>query len=195
MHIMSQTSDLIKQYRQQGYKDDQIVQAFQQQGMNSQQIYQAFQEADQMQPPAGPVEGMEDEKDDNEAMVERIVEEKWKEFQTKLKDIQAAQKKNEERIAKVEAAYAAVKENFDKLHEGVLGKISEYDTNIKDVGSSVKAMDQVFKKILPTLTDSVNKLHTMSGGKEAVQETKPTKKKTAARKPTIDQSVLDMLKK
>ncbi len=59
---------------------------------------------------------------------------------------------------KVEHITDSLKENFDKLHQGILGKISEYDGNLKEVGSSVKAMDQVFKEVLPSLTESVNKL-------------------------------------
>ena len=80
--------EVIKQYRQQGYKDDQIVQAFQQQGMDSKQIYDAFAKVDQQQPTAGPAQP-----ESTEAVVEGIIEEKWKEFQKRLKDILDEQKK------------------------------------------------------------------------------------------------------
>lgn len=68
-------------------------------------------------------------------------------------------------VNQMQLEVGALKENMDKLHEGVLGKIREYDTNLQDVGSSIKAMDQVFKKVLPTLTESVNKLSRVANTK------------------------------
>ena len=37
-------------------------------------------------------------------------------------------------------------------------KVSEYDKNITDVGIEIKAMEKVFEKVLPSLTENVNKL-------------------------------------
>jgi len=39
-----------------------------------------------------------------------------------------------------------------------IGKISEYDKNITDVGVEIKAMEKVFQKVLPTFTENVNKI-------------------------------------
>ena len=43
-----------------------------------------------------------------------------------------------------------------------MGKISQYDSNITDVGTEIKAMEKVFQKILPNLTENVNKLDRMT---------------------------------
>ena len=43
-----------------------------------------------------------------------------------------------------------------------MGKISEYDQNIIDVGTEMKAMEKVFQKVLPSLTENVNKLERMT---------------------------------
>ncbi len=39
-----------------------------------------------------------------------------------------------------------------------MSKISVYDQNIRNVGVDIKAMEQVFQRILPKFTDNVNKL-------------------------------------
>jgi len=161
-------TDIIIQYRQQGYDDDSIIKALQQQNYDSQQIFDAFNQADlKSQAIGGPVQGMTqgfNNKDiqNTEQMIESIIEEKWKEFQQKLSSIDQWKEEFESTIMRLEEDVKHLKDNYDRLHQGVLGKISEYDSNLKDVGSSVKAMDKVFKQILPTLTDNVNKLSRMT---------------------------------
>ena len=44
----------------------------------------------------------------------------------------------------------------------MMGKISSYDQNLVDVGTEIKAMEKVFQKVLPNLTESVNKLDRMT---------------------------------
>lgn len=151
-------TDLVIGYREQGYDDDTIMQGLQQQGYSPQQINDAFNQANQKnQAVAGPVTGME-RQEDTEAIVESLIEEKWTELQSKLNNLNEWKEKVDTQLIRFEQEITLLKENFDKLHEGILGKISEYDANLKDVGSSVKAMDEVFKRVLPSLTDSVNKL-------------------------------------
>jgi len=69
----------------------------------------------------------------------------------------------ETRIAKMEEQIAGVKENFDKLHEGILGKVGEYDKNVKDIGVELKALEEVFKRILPGFVENVNELSRITG--------------------------------
>ena len=159
-------TDMIVQYRQQGYDDDSIIKSLQQQGFDSQQIFDAFNQADlKSQAIASPVQGMEEQSSggNNEQMIEAMITEKWKEFQAKIDSLTEWKEEFESKVLKVEDEIRHIKENYDRLHQGVLGKISEYDSNLKDVGSSVKAMDQVFKQVLPSLTENVNRLSRMTG--------------------------------
>jgi hypothetical protein len=55
--------------------------------------------------------------------------------------------------------------SLNSLHKNLLNKISEYDRNIVDVGTEIKAMEKVFQKILPSLTENVNKLERMATDK------------------------------
>lgn len=162
-------TDAVIQYRKQGYDDDTIIQGLQQQGYASQQIFDALNQADQKPSSQGQLQDTNSDpgfnqasRGDTESIVESLVEEKWSEVKKTISDLQTWRQKSESAITKLQHEIESLKENMDKLHEGVLGKISEYDTNLQDVGSSIKAMDQVFKKVLPSLTESVNKLSRIS---------------------------------
>ena len=48
--------------------------------------------------------------------------------------------------------------SLNNLHKSLISKISEYDSNITNVGVEIKAMEKVFQKVLPSLTENVNKL-------------------------------------
>ena len=52
--------------------------------------------------------------------------------------------------------------SLNNLHKSIISKISGYDKNITDVGTEMKAMEKVFQKILPSLTENVNKLDRMT---------------------------------
>ena len=156
-------TDAVIQYKQQGYDDETIKQGLSQQGYGPQQVLDAFNQADMKgQAIAAPVQGMQPApqqyEENTEAVVESLIEEKWQDLQTQLKAITEWKERIDSQVIKITQEMGLLKENFDKLHEGVLGKISDYDATLKDVGSSVKAMDEVFKKVIPTMTESVNKL-------------------------------------
>ena len=51
-----------------------------------------------------------------------------------------------------------MKADLDNLHKAIVSKIGEYDKNLLDVGTEIKAMEKVFQKILPTLTENVAEL-------------------------------------
>ena len=93
-----------------------------------------------------------------EELAEAIIDEKWNEL---LKDINKMiewKEKTDSRLARIEQEIQNLKSSFESLHKGILGKVSEYDQNLVEVGTEIKAMEKVFQKILPTFTDNVNKL-------------------------------------
>src|SRR3989344_1336967 len=51
-----------------------------------------------------------------------------------------------------------LKENFAILHQGVLGKLSDYDSQMKDVGSELHAVSRVFKEVIPEFVENVKEL-------------------------------------
>ncbi|MBW2976864.1 hypothetical protein KY347_05450 [Candidatus Woesearchaeota archaeon] len=109
-----------------------------------------------MEPPVAP-QGIIN-KDQIEEMTEAIIDEKWKEFENDLKVIIDWKEKKEAKIAQLEQQVKDLTENLSTLNKSLGGKISEYDKNITDVGTEIKAMEKVFQKVLPSLTESINKL-------------------------------------
>ena len=184
-------AEQVAQLRQQGYADDQIVQWLQGQGYTPDQINDAMaqdmptagplppQDFD-MQPHAQPMQRQQPmqvqqpqaysypqqqaspDKDRIEEVAEAIIDEKWNKLIQDINKVIEWKEKAETRLLKMEQEVKDVKESFDALHKGVLGKIGEYDQNLANVGVEIKAMEKVFQKVLPTFTENVNKLERLT---------------------------------
>lgn len=192
--------DQVMALRQRGMGNDQIIQELERQGYNSSQIFDALNQAslsgpnpgiDQSQglpqqqdfsqgqftPPQTPPteqQAMPQPQIDNdqiEEIAEAIIDEKWKEFEEDLKVIIDWKEKTESRINKFEQEISDLTSSLNSLHKSLMGKISEYDKNISNVGTEIKAMEKVFQKVLPSLTENVNKLERITKSKSL-----PTKK-------------------
>ncbi len=169
---------IINYMKNQGYADDEIVEYLQNQGYNSAQIFDAMsqteQKAEEKQPISGPpsmpspapapapmqapapmAEPRADVRERVEELAEAIIEEKWSSLVKNVEKIALWKDKTEERIAQLEQKMKDLKDQFDKLHTGVLGQISEYSKGVSDVGTEVKALSEVFKKTLPTFTQNI----------------------------------------
>ncbi len=109
-------------------------------------------------PTAGPTYGPSFETQRIEELAEAIIDEKWNEIVRSINKIIDWKERVEARVTKMEQQLDDMNKNFDLLHKGVLGKISEYDRNLTNVGAEIKAMDKVFQKVLPSLTENVAEL-------------------------------------
>ena len=80
------------------------------------------------------------------------------------------------KMSKVESEVSDIREDFDKLHKAIISKIDDYDKNLSDVGSEIKAMNQVFQKVLPTFTENISTLSritkNLSAGQHSPEKTK-----------------------
>ena len=133
----------------------------QDQGMPMQQPMQGPMEYQQQQnfaPPGGQSYGPSFETQRIEELAEAIIDEKWNEIVRSINKIIDWKERVEARVTKMEQQLDDMNKNFDMLHKGVLGKISEYDRNLTNVGAEIKAMDKVFQKVLPSLTENVSEL-------------------------------------
>jgi DNA-binding transcriptional MerR regulator len=99
-----------------------------------------------------------------EEIAESIIDEKWEELMKNLDKVVSWKEETETRLVKIEQQISDIKERFDELHKGILGKVGEYDETLKSVGSDIKAMDAAFKKILPTFTENVGELSRITKG-------------------------------
>jgi hypothetical protein len=105
-------------------------------------------------------------KEQIEEIAEAIVEEKWQDKKKEIDKIIEWKEETTTTLIQLKQQIDDLKASFDSLHKGMLGKISEYDENLTNVGTEIKAMEKVFSKVLPSMTDSVNKLQRMSSIKK-----------------------------
>jgi len=172
--------DKVLQLRSQGYTNSQIVETLRREGIPPAMVNEAISHADakssadgnyssppdqgnsQQQrseyPETGSEEETEDDGEEIEQLIEEIIEEKWKELVKDIKKIVEWKDKTDEKVSKLEQSFTDLKSNFENLHKALLGKIGEYDKNILDVGTDIKAMEKVFEKVLPRFTENVNEL-------------------------------------
>ncbi|MBI2100998.1 hypothetical protein HYT53_00110 [Candidatus Woesearchaeota archaeon] len=129
-----------------------------------QQPMQGFQAPREIQTPAS----IDEER--IQEVAEAIIEEKWEDLAKDIKKVIEWKDKSEERLAKLEQQIIDMRLSIDSLTKSMLAKVSAYDQNIVDVGTEVKAMEKVFQKVLPSLTESVNKLDRMTKGYKEPQK-------------------------
>jgi len=109
---------------------------------------------------------------DVEEISEAIIEEKWQDLMKDLNKLLDWKDKLEQRVGVLEQRFTDMKSGFDNLQKGIVEKVGDYDKSVKDVGSEMKALEQVFQKIIPTLTENVNELSRITKG----MKPSPTKK-------------------
>lgn len=93
-----------------------------------------------------------------EEIAEAIIEEKWEELVKNVTKIVKWKESVEQRIVDIEKEYDSLRKDFEGINRSLMDKLEKYDGNINEVGTSLKAMEQVFTKVLPTLTSNVNEL-------------------------------------
>jgi len=185
--------DHVVAMKQQGASNEEISQTLQQQGFSTQQIYDAMSQAEikpreepfampgpkaQPGPPAAmgaPPMGKKAPAGFEE-LAESIIEEKWHELTRDLDKINEWKELTSSRMDKVDQNIADMKADLDNLHKAIVSKIGEYDKNLLDVGTEIKAMEKVFQKVLPELTDTVAQLSSITKTKKA-SEKKAVEKK------------------
>lgn len=172
--------DQVVQMQQQGLTNNQIIQALQRQGFSPQQIYDAIAQAETQSPvepfpqqesgEASQEAPAEQQGVDVESVVESVVEEKWQALQKDFVKINDWKDSMTSRMDKLEQSMSDLRSDLDGLHKAIVSRIGEYDKNLLDVGTEIKAMEKVFQKVLPELSSNVSELSritkTVKGEKE-----------------------------
>ncbi len=90
--------------------------------------------------------------------IEKLMEEKWENISQNIAKIAAWKEKQESEVKSLKEDIIIIKDNFEKIEKKIMSKVSDYDKNILDVNSEIKALEKVFQKITPTLINNVNEL-------------------------------------
>ncbi len=93
-----------------------------------------------------------------EEVTETIIEEKWKDFVETVEKIIEWKNAFTERVDKLASELEHLRSEFDRLHVALLKKIEQYDKSMGNVGAQLKAMEMVFKDVLPKFTENVKQL-------------------------------------
>ena len=167
----------VQQLRTQGLTDSLIVQELSKKGYPPQEIRTALAQVDNTASAPTPAEQPPMEQlytpptipsnnaapDSNiyeriEEITENIIDEKWEELIGEVRKIIEWKNKVEERQNKIQHDLDKMKEDFKVLHQGVLGKLEDYDTRMRDVGTELKAVGKVFKDVIPEFVENVKEL-------------------------------------
>lgn len=191
--------DSVAAMMQQGYANEQIVQALQAQGFSVPQIYDAINQAsmrpmqapDYGAPPQSqqpqyqypqqnmqvqqPQAGQIDEEKIQE-VAEAVIEEKWEGLTKDIKAVIEWKNRTESKIVQLEQEIDDLKSSIDSLNSSIIGKVGQYDKNLMEVGTEIKAMEKVFQNILPSLTENVAKLERIARSPQVQSQKSPSKK-------------------
>jgi len=93
-----------------------------------------------------------------EQIAETIIDEKWQKVTENIGDLAAFKENVSLNLTAIKQEMLRMQGRFDSLQRGVLGKIHDYDTNIADVGTEIKALEKVLQKIMDPLTSNIKDL-------------------------------------
>jgi hypothetical protein len=192
MDIPGQNQNLVQnvlELRQQGLSDNLIVEELSRRGNNPQTIQSAISQADTPPPPDGSFPGMPTQPQGMSSMnmppaqpsrppasdegniyerieeiTEGMIDEKWDELIGEVKRIVDWKEKIEAKQTQIISDISKMKEDFKVLHQGVLGKLEDYDTRMQDVGVELKAVGKVFKDVIPEFVENVKELRDIKDG-------------------------------
>ncbi|RLE48190.1 hypothetical protein DRJ25_00465 [Candidatus Woesearchaeota archaeon] len=217
------------QMKERGLTNNQIIQVLQQQGYNPQQIYDALAQAEARQsiepyterqepprealPPEAPLmqgaQGTQEpqlqpqhnnlQPQSTEEIIESVIEEKWQKMIKELTKIKEWKDAANTRMERIEQQITDLKSDLDGLQKAIVARVGEYDKTLSEVGTDIKAMEKVFKDVLPQMTENIQELSKItkelkSGKKEETEETKQEDVPEKAEKSSKG-TKLDMLTK
>ncbi|MEK6823080.1 MAG: hypothetical protein AABY13_04575 [Nanoarchaeota archaeon] len=190
--------DQVLQMQAQNMTNNQIVEALQRGGYDINTIMDAIAQAEAVSgvqpypqgippgpapqgfPPMPPPPQQPESGSNIEELAEKVVEEKWQEFQKELVKWGEWRDNVNLRVERLEQGMTDTRADLDNLHKAIVSKIGEYDKNLIDVGTEIKAMEKVFQKVLPTLTENVSELSRVA---KTIREG-PQQPSMPAKKPT-----------
>ena len=96
--------------------------------------------------------------DEIQALVEQVVEEKWKEMMRSVGDINVFKARVGDDMEAVKQELLRTQKRLEDLQVAVLGKVREYNDSVLGIGNDMKALEEVFGKIMEPLVSNVKEL-------------------------------------
>ncbi len=95
---------------------------------------------------------------DIHALVEEVVEEKWREFVKSVGNVAVWKARMSDDLEATKQELLRTQKRIEELQTAVLGKVKDYSQNVIEINREMKALEQVFGKILEPLTDNIKEL-------------------------------------
>jgi DNA-binding transcriptional MerR regulator len=158
--------DAVVQMKQAGYTENEVIQALREQGYNPQEIQDALSQAEERgaehyYPPPKPP-SPEETYDSGGNFDDSDIKDKVSSFSRDINSIESWKEKATTKIDKLEQSVEDLKRQMNSLNKAIIGKVEDYEKNLLDVGTELKAMQKVFKDSLPELTSSISELSRIS---------------------------------
>ena len=96
--------------------------------------------------------------DEVEALIESIIEEKWKNTLQRFGNLDVWRERVKTDVVSIKQELIRLEHRFENIEKAVIGKISQYDKNIVNIGNEMKVLEQVFQKIITPLTNNIKEL-------------------------------------
>lgn len=180
-------SEIVKELRKRGYSSQEILSAMQAAGMRpgappglppGMPAPPAPPRAPARAPPPAPVkeERLTLLTEDIEEIAEAIIAERWKELTKDFEKLEKWREETETLITTLQESMKKLEEKMDDLEKAIFGKVEEYGKGISDVSSELKAMQRVFKTIMPEFTTNIKDLRELLE-KAREEEAKPKRRR------------------
>lgn len=97
--------------------------------------------------------------DQIQEVVEAIVDEKWEDLTSRFGDLNLWKETVNNDIEAVKQELLRTQERLHNLQNVIIGKVTDYSKNINDISAEMKALEQVFQRILQPLTSNIRELN------------------------------------
>lgn len=96
--------------------------------------------------------------DEVEALIESIIEEKWKNTLQRFGNLDVWRERVKTDVVSIKQELIRLEHRFENIEKAIIGKVSQYDKNIVNIGNEMKVLEQVFQKIITPLTNNIKEL-------------------------------------
>jgi len=95
---------------------------------------------------------------DVEALIESVIDEKWKSAIEKFGNLDVWKERVRTDVGSVKQEMIRLEQRFSNIEKAIMGKISQYDRNVVNIGNEIKVLEKVFQKIINPLTSNIKEL-------------------------------------
>ena len=91
-------------------------------------------------------------------IAEAIVNERWQEFLGTVGDLAVWKERTDINILSIKQEVVRMNHRIENLQNAILGKINQYDQDVRDIHTEMKALEKVFEKITEPLVTNIKEL-------------------------------------